>query len=83
MGDTQSITLDRHHFFIGGEWVKPSSGSTFKIFDASTEAQIAVVPEGQKADIDRAVAAARKAFDTGAWRETSPQECAAMLRRFG
>lgn len=84
MGDTKSgVTLDRNHFFIGGEWVKPSSSSTFKIFEASTEAQIAVVPEGQKADIDHAVAAARKAFDTGAWRATSPQERAAILRRFG
>lgn len=84
MGNTQSgISLDRHHFFIGGEWVAPSSSSTFKIVDASSEAQIAVVPEGQKADIDRAVAAARKAFDGGPWRDTTPQDRAALLRRLG
>lgn len=83
MGNAASgNTLDRHHFFIGGEWVAPSSKSTFKIIDASTEAEMAQVPEGQKADIDRAVAAARKAFDTGAWRETTPPQRAAILRRF-
>jgi len=82
MGNTQSgISLDRHHFFIGGEWVAPSSKSTFKIVDASTEAQMAIVPEGQKADIDRAVTAARKAFDAGPWRDTTPQQRAAILRR--
>lgn len=79
---TTNNSLDRHHFFIGGEWVSPSSKSTFTLTDASTEAVLGTVPEGQKADIDRAVAAARTAFDNGAWRNTPPQERAAILRRF-
>lgn len=84
MNSTKSnTTLDRQHFFIGGEWVSPSSKSTFTLTDASTEAVIGVVPEGQKADIDRAVAAARAAFDNGSWRNTPSQERATILRRFG
>lgn len=79
---TKSTGLDRHHFFIGGEWVSPSSTSTFTLVDASTEAVLGVVPEAQKADVDRAVAAARAAFDKGQWRNSSPQERAATLRRF-
>lgn len=75
-------TLDRHHFFIGGEWVSPSSKSTFTLTDASTEAVLGVVPEGQKADIDRAVTAARAAFNNSQWRNMPAPERAALLRRF-
>lgn len=73
---------DRRHFFIGGEWTQPSSDKTFSIVDASTEAVIATVPEGQNADIDRAVLAARAALDSPAWRDLSPHERAETLRRF-
>ena len=75
-------SLDRQHFFIGGEWVKPSSDRTFTLTDASTEETLATVPEGQNADIDRAVAAARSAFESSAWRDMAPADRAALLRRF-
>lgn len=75
-------SLDRQHFFIGGEWVQPSSSRTFKIVDASTEAVVATVPEGQNADIDRAVQAARAALNLPAWRDLTPAARAELLRRF-
>src|SRR5689334_15956903 len=56
---------DRH--FIGGEWVAPSSTETIDVISPATEQVIARVPAAKAADIDRAVAAARAAFDNGPW----------------
>ncbi|ULQ47628.1 aldehyde dehydrogenase [Flagellatimonas centrodinii] len=75
-------SLDRQHFFIGGEWVKPVSDRTFTLIDASTEETLATVPEGQNGDIDRAVAAARAGFESSAWRDMTASDRAALLRRF-
>jgi len=54
-------------FFIDGEWVLPSSDATVEVIDSSTEQVYFRVPEAQAADIDQAVAAARRAFDQGPW----------------
>jgi acyl-CoA reductase-like NAD-dependent aldehyde dehydrogenase len=56
-------SASRNHFFIGGEWIAPSSDRRFQLVDASTEERLGSVPEGVEADIDRAAAAARAAFD--------------------
>ena len=53
--------------FIGGDWVKPSGTTTFDVVDSATEELFMTVAEAQALDIDRAVAAARAAFDTGPW----------------
>jgi acyl-CoA reductase-like NAD-dependent aldehyde dehydrogenase len=73
-----------HHqtLFIGGQWVPPSSSKRFEVFNASTEALIGSVPEGQEADIDRAVAAARVALTNSAWSRFTPAERGAALGRF-
>ena len=60
--------------FIGGDWVEPSSASRFDVVDSTTEEVFLTVAEAQAADIDRAVAAARTAFDTGPWPRLSPTE---------
>lgn len=52
---------------IDGAWVDAASGKTFPVIDPRTEQVITHVAEGDKADIDRAVAAARRAFDSGPW----------------
>jgi len=84
MSDT--ITLNHPHvahadrFFIGGEWVAPSSGSTIQVITPSTEELYATVAEAQEADIDRAVAAAREAFDHGPWPRMSHAERAKYLQ---
>jgi acyl-CoA reductase-like NAD-dependent aldehyde dehydrogenase len=54
-------------FFIAGKWVAPSSDATFDVIDSSTEQIYFKVPEAQVADMDRAIAAARRAFDEGPW----------------
>jgi len=58
-------TYDR--IFIGGEWQAPSSTETIDVISPATEEVVARVPAGKAADIDRAVAAARAAFDHGPW----------------
>jgi phenylacetaldehyde dehydrogenase len=56
---------------IGGSWVEAKSGKTFEVEDPATQEIIAHVPAGDKADIDAAAAAARKAFETGPWSRIS------------
>src|SRR5258708_1793437 len=53
--------------FIGGKWVDSISGKTFSTLNPSTGESICQVAEGDKADIDLAVKAARKAFEEGPW----------------
>ncbi|WP_370529762.1 aldehyde dehydrogenase family protein [Alkalihalobacillus sp. AL-G] len=57
--------------FINGEWVPSASGKTFKTLNPSTGEVLAVVSEADKEDVDRAVKAARKAFDEGPWSKMS------------
>ena len=64
--------------FIGGEWLEPAGGATFQTIDPATGAPIADVAQGGPADIDRAVAAAREAFE-GAWAKTSPSKRTGMI----
>lgn len=66
-------------FFIGGEWVKPSSSATFDVIEPATEQLYFSVAEATEADIDRAVAAAREAFDSGPWRKMTHAQRAEYL----
>ncbi|HSA52498.1 MAG TPA: aldehyde dehydrogenase [Yinghuangia sp.] len=59
--------------FIGGTWVEPAGTDTFEVHNASTEEVIGRVPAGTEEDVDRAVAAARKAFE-GPWAKSTPDE---------
>src|ERR1700749_2800531 len=68
---------------IGGEWVPAKSGKTFDVFDPSTGREIAKVAEGDKADIDAAVVAARRAFESGPWPRMSPLERSKLIWRLG
>jgi len=68
---------------IGGEWVHAASGKTFDVFDPSTGQPIAKAAEGDAADIDRAVAAARAAFEAGPWPRMSPLERSKLIWRLG
>ncbi|OCC05871.1 betaine-aldehyde dehydrogenase [Labrys sp. WJW] len=73
----------RHKLLIDGEWVDARSGKTFTVEDPATEEKIAEVPAGDKADIDLAVAAARRAFETGPWSRISPAERSRLVWRLG
>jgi acyl-CoA reductase-like NAD-dependent aldehyde dehydrogenase len=68
-------------FFIGGEWVEPSSGKRIEIVSPVTEQVIGSVAEAVEADVDRAVAAARQAFDHGPWPHLSASERGVHLAR--
>ncbi|HSG33902.1 MAG TPA: aldehyde dehydrogenase [Sphingomonadaceae bacterium] len=65
--------------YIGGEWVDSTSGSMLEIVNPNSEEVVARVAEAGKGDMDRAVAAAREAFDHGPWPSTPPAERAQKL----
>ncbi len=66
--------------FIGGEWAAPATAARIDIISPSTEEIAGSVAEASQADVDRAVAAARHAFDHGPWPRMSGPERAAKLR---
>jgi phenylacetaldehyde dehydrogenase len=66
--------------FIGGEWVKPSSGEYFPVENPATEEHFASAAMGVEADVDRAVAAARSAFE-GEWSRLSAAQRARLIYR--
>ena len=67
--------------FIGGDWIEPSSASTIDVVESTTEEVFLTVAEAQATDVERAVAAARQAFDTGPWPRMSPAERGAFLNK--
>ncbi|HXX49044.1 MAG TPA: aldehyde dehydrogenase family protein, partial [Myxococcota bacterium] len=70
------IVFDK--FLIDGQWVAPDGKGHFDVTDASTEAVMGSVPDGSPLDVDRAVAAARRAFEP--WALTAPSLRAQLLR---
>lgn len=78
---TQAFLAHRHGLWIDGAHVPAASGERRTVIDPATGAPIAEVAEGGAADIDRAVAAARAAFDTGPWRALRPVERERLLLR--
>ena len=73
------VTLSRDKLFIGGAWVAPSSDRTIAVENPATEEILGRVPAGVPADVDKAVAAARAAFD--GWAGTPMAERGAALDR--
>jgi betaine-aldehyde dehydrogenase len=68
-----------YRMLIGGQFVAAASGKTREIRDPGTGGLVAIVPEGGAADIDAAVAGARKAFDDGPWRTTTALDRGKLL----
>lgn len=75
--------LHPDRFYIGGQWLSPSTEATFDVLNSATERFFLRVAEAREADAERAVAAARRAFDEGPWPQMSPQERAGYLRALG
>ena len=67
--------------YIGGHFVPSLSGRTFETINPANERRLAMVAEAGEADIDAAVAAARKAFDRGPWPRMRPADRAKVLHR--
>lgn len=68
-------------FYIGGDRVAPSGSQTIPVISPVTEQPFAAIPDADSADVDRAVAAARQAFDHGDWPRLTPQDRAAVMIR--
>src|SRR5271155_1643638 len=64
---------------IGGKWVPSKSGKTFETLNPANEEVLALVAEGDKADVDEAVKAARKAYEEGKWSKIGPHQRARFL----
>jgi len=76
-------TLRPARLFIDGQWTDAASGATFTTVNPATEEAITEVAEGGAADIDRAVQAARRAFDSGPWGRMPASERGRILWRIG
>ena len=73
---------EHQRLFIGGEWAEPAGTGTIDVISPHSEELVGRVPEGTAADIDRAVAAARDAFDNGEWPRLSPEDRIAAVQKF-
>jgi phenylacetaldehyde dehydrogenase len=87
-----TVTLDRdveafigspRQLFINGQWCDAASGQTFETPDPATGETLARVAEGSAEDIDRAVRAARRAFDEGPWSRMTASERGRIIWRIG
>ena len=67
--------------FIDGEWISGESGTWIEVENPATREIIAKVPRGNEADVNKAVAAARRAFP--GWAATPPDKRAAIMRKVG
>ncbi|MGO9142832.1 MAG: aldehyde dehydrogenase family protein, partial [Streptosporangiaceae bacterium] len=87
-----TVTLDRsveefiatpRQLFINGQWADAASGKTFETPNPATGETLAQVAEGDAEDINRAVRAARQAFDGGPWSRMTPSERGRIIWRIG
>lgn len=76
-----AVSVKPGKLFIGNEWCEAQSGKRFDVINPATEQKITDVAEGDKADIDRAVQAARHAFENGPWKKMSARERGRILTK--
>lgn len=69
--------------YIDGRWIAPKAGGRIEVVAPYSEQVVAIVAEATEADMDLAVAAARRAFDIGPWPRMTPAERAVFLRKLG
>jgi betaine-aldehyde dehydrogenase len=70
-----------YQMYINGEWVDSKSSKNFPVYDPASEEVIAQVPDANAEDVNRAVAAAKAAFEDGPWATTTAQERGRVLFR--
>ncbi|HYA24314.1 MAG TPA: aldehyde dehydrogenase family protein, partial [Terriglobales bacterium] len=70
-----------YQMYVNGEWVDSKSNETFAVYDPASEEVIARVPDAGAEDVNRAVAAAKAAFEDGPWASTTAQERGRVLFR--
>jgi phenylacetaldehyde dehydrogenase len=79
----EEFTAAPRQLFINGQWVDAASGQTFETPNPATGETLANIAEGDAEDINRAVRAARNAFDSGPWSRLTPSERGRILWRIG
>ncbi|BAH53479.1 aldehyde dehydrogenase [Rhodococcus opacus] len=72
---------DYDKLYIGGKWVAPATDQVLDVFSPATEERVGRCPVASPADIDDAVAVARRAFDEGPWPQTTPAERGEILAK--
>ncbi|ATG73137.1 aldehyde dehydrogenase family protein [Zobellella denitrificans] len=78
---TQRFLTKPQKMFIGGAWVEASDGASAEVVEPYTEGVLTRIPMATRADLERAVQAARAQFDGGAWRRLKPLERERLLHR--
>src|ERR1700751_6030086 len=81
MASEAKSTVRRYRMYINGEFAESQSGKYFPIIDPSTEDVLAEVQDADEKDVNRAVAGAKAAFESGAWPQTTAQERGRILFR--
>ena len=79
LDSVSSFLKEDHQLLIGDRWVPSASGETFAVENPAKEQTIATVAQSGAEDVDRAVKAARLAFEEGPWRRTNPSERGKLL----
>jgi betaine-aldehyde dehydrogenase len=79
MSSIAQTSVRAYQNYVNGQWVSSASGKTFPVYDPSTEEVIAQVAASESADVERAVKAARAAFDSGPWPKTTAQDRGRIL----
>src|SRR5262245_54308643 len=76
-----AVDIKAGKLLINNEWCEAQSGKRFDVFNPATEQKLGQVAEADAADVDRAVAAARRAFESGPWRKMSARDRGRKLLR--
>ncbi|MFZ0912744.1 MAG: aldehyde dehydrogenase family protein [Candidatus Korobacteraceae bacterium] len=79
----QEFVSTPRKMFIDGKWVEAASGKTFPTYNPATGEVLAQVAEGDREDIDRAVKAARRAFESGPWHEMTASQRGRIIWKLG
>jgi acyl-CoA reductase-like NAD-dependent aldehyde dehydrogenase len=81
--ESAPLLQERLKMYIGGKWMDASNGRMLDSINPYKQKVWASVPDASAEDVKAAVSAARQAFDHGPWRQTTPQQRAAMMRKLG
>ncbi|HUI25007.1 MAG TPA: aldehyde dehydrogenase family protein [Candidatus Kryptonia bacterium] len=76
-----SGTPPTYRMYIDGAWCNAANSATYDLPNPATEETVARVPNAARSDMERAIAAARRAFDDGPWPRTTRHERATIIRR--
>ncbi len=82
ISEVQQFLNSSHKMLIGGKRVDAASGETFAVTDPSSQNELCRVPKGAEEDINRAVQAARRAFEEGPWRKMTTSERGRLIWKF-